>query len=328
MASIRKRNGKWQVQIRRTGQKAACKTFLMRGDALQWGREQEVQADRTALAVNPSLLRRTTLAKLVERYVREITPRKKSALAEAYVLQAFKRHRICKLSLSDLTSSHFCEYRDERLTVLSPAGLRREFAVIRNVLSVAQSEWGIPLKENPAKNVQLKVGDKRRDRRLRGDELQRLIKASKETRNPYLLSVFLFALETGMRRGEILGMVWRNIDLQRRFVKILETKNGHPRIIPLTAAAISLLARHTRESDRVFPTTGNALRLAWERLTKRAGIEDLHFHDLRHEAISRFFERGLTVPEVASISGHRDPRMLLRYAHADQQRLLEKLDKN
>jgi integrase len=72
--------------------------------------------------------------------------------------------------------------------------------------------------------------------------------------------------------------------------------------------------------------TGNAFRLVWERVKKRAGIVDLRFHDLRHEAISRFFEKGLTTPEVALISGHRDTRMLLRYSHAIRERVLEKLD--
>src|SRR5690606_25118477 len=81
-----------------------------------------------------------------------------------------------------------------------------------------------------------------------------------------------------------------------------------------------------KANDRIFPVSPNGLRLAWERLTRRAGIEDLHFHDLRHEAVSRVFEKGLTVPEVASISGHRDIRMLLRYAHDDSGRLAMKLD--
>ena len=81
-----------------------------------------------------------------------------------------------------------------------------------------------------------------------------------------------------------------------------------------------------RDDEKLFPVTPNAVRLAWERLTKRTGIADLHFHDLRHEAISRFFELGLSVPEVALISGHKDPRMLFRYTHMNAQLIAAKLN--
>ncbi|MBG6157242.1 integrase [Labrenzia sp. EL_159] len=114
---------------------------------------------------------------------------------------------------------------------------------------------------------------------------------------------------------------------------ILESKNGYSRTIPLTPGAFALLHDMRGEaesedvrSERVFPLTANALRMAWERMLAKTDIEDLHFHDLRHEAISRFFEMGLTVPEVASISGHRDMKMLMRYAHADTTRLAKKLE--
>ncbi|WP_431197872.1 site-specific integrase [Roseibium album] len=116
------------------------------------------------------------------------------------------------------------------------------------------------------------------------------------------------------------------MDLKRRSATILESKNGYSRTIPLTPTAVALLRGLNREAETVFPLTANALRMAWERMPARTDIEDLHFHDLRHEAISRFFEMGLTVPEVASISGHKDMKMLMRYAHADTTRLAKKLE--
>lgn len=108
-------------------------------------------------------------------------------------------------------------------------------------------------------------------------------------------------------------------NLKRRSVVIPESKNGHSRTIPLKA--IELLKGLNEMPGRVSPIAANALRLSWVRLTERASIENLHFHDLRHEAISRLFEMGLTVPEVASISGHKDIRMLMRYAHPNQKRV-------
>ena len=109
-----------------------------------------------------------------------------------------------------------------------------------------------------------------------------------------------------MRRGEILAIKWDDVNLPKRWLLIPFSKNGHSRRIPLSNRAVEILEAREQTDARVFPIAANALRLSWKRLIKRAGISDLHFHDLRHEAISRFFELGLTVPEVAAISGHRD----------------------
>ncbi len=124
-----------------------------------------------------------------------------------------------------------------------------------------------------------------------------------------------------MRRGEIAAMQWDHIDWTNETLHIPDTKNGYARTIPLTSAAIRILREIPEAEKPVFGMTGNAIRLAWERLKKKAGVTDLRFHDLRHEAISRFFEMGLSVPEVALISGHRDPRMLFRYTHLKAQQV-------
>ncbi len=130
---------------------------------------------------------------------------------------------------------------------------------------------------------------------------------------------------TGMRRGELLRAQWADIDPQKRILHVPMTKNGHPRTIPLSSAALKIIDALPRNNDRLFALSANAVRLAWGRLAKRAGVVDLHFHDLRHEAISRFFEKGLSVPEVALISGHRDVRMLFRYTHLKPEDVAAKL---
>lgn len=185
---------------------------------------------------------------------------------------------------------------------------------------------GNPIRENPLAALRIGAQDNRRDRRLLGVELHLLVAATRKTRNPLMLPIILFALETGMRRGEILAMNWSDVDLKRHSVTIPEAKNGYARTIPLTEKACSLLDGFSVRTGSIFPITPTALKLSWTRLTKRAGLDNLHFHDLRHEAISRFFEVGLTIPEVASISGHRDMRMLFRYAHADPSRVLSRLE--
>jgi len=143
----------------------------------------------------------------------------------------------------------------------------------------------------------------------------------------YLKPIITLALETAMRRGEILAIKWENINESLRTLRIPVTKNGHPRVIPLSSKALTTLLRTTRgNSVRVYEVSPNAFRLAWERLRKRVGIKDLHFHDLRHEAISRLFEMSLSIPEVALISGHRDSRMLFRYTHLRAEDVAEKIN--
>lgn len=191
----------------------------------------------------------------------------------------------------------------------------------------AKGEWSIPLRANPLKTIKLPADSKARDRRLQDDDGEGLMKAMTTPSAWYLRPLITLAIETGMRRGELLSIEWKDVDLSAPTIRILKTKNGHPRTIPLTPKAVEILSSLERKDDRVFPVTPNAVRLAWERLRKRAGLEDLRLHDVRHEAVSRFFEYGLTVPEVALISGHRDPRMLSRYTHLRPEKVAEKLAK-
>jgi integrase len=272
-----------------------------------------------------SSLRRLTLGDLVRRYLATVTPNKKSRVAETYVLEAFLRRPLCTKRLSDLGQVDFARYRDQRLAEIESSSLRRELNPIQNMFEIARDEWGIPLRVNPLRGMRLKATDNKRERRLKEGEFERLAEAVGKLRNPHVSRVVLFALETAMRRGEILALCWDQVDLDRACVTVLEAKNGYSRTIPLTPKALALLRAIEGRQGRVFPITANALKLAWVRTAKVAGLEDLHFHDLRHEAISRLFELGLSVPEVSLISGHRDMRMLMRYAHGELARIQQKL---
>ncbi len=326
MATIRKRGRRWEVQIRRSGHRPISKSFLVRKDAAAWARHMEVRADIADLPADPKALQRVTLAELVVRYRDTVSINKRGHHVERVVLRAFLLHPICRRTLSELTATHFAAYRDERLKEIKPTSLKRQLGPLHNLFRIARDEWGLPIRENPLDKLQLKAPDQRRERRLRAGELERLMRAARSCRNKLVAPVILLAIETGMRRGEILAIKNSQIDFERQTVKIIETKNGHTRTIPITDRAVAILRNHTGKADeRPFPVSANAFRLAWERLRIRAAITDLRFHDLRHEAISRFFELGLTVPEVAAISGHRDARMLFRYAHASSDQILVKL---
>lgn len=325
MSTIRKRGTKWQVQIRRRGFAPLTRTFAFKADALEWARDREVLADRHDLPPSAKALDAITLRDLVVRYRDEVVPDKRGALVETIVMNAFLRDSICSKRLSQLTTADFATYRDRRLAEVAGTTLRRQLAPLRNMFEIARMEWKVPLRRNPLDNLPLQTMNRKRHRRLREGEFDQLVAAATKTRNHFLLPVIRFALETAMRRGEILAMKWHHLDLQRRLLVIPEAKNGHSRIIPLTPTAVAILNDTERTNEKVFPITPNALRLAWDRLIERGSIADLHFHDLRHEAISRFLEMGLTIPEVALISGHRDLRMLMRYAHASCSRIAAQL---
>jgi integrase len=267
------------------------------------------------------------LKDLLERYEIELTPLKRGAVSEACRIRTLKTATIASLSLDKLTASLLARYRDERLGMVSGPSVKRELAILQHCLEVARKDWGVPLPKNPMEAVRKPQSAKPRTRRLNTPDAEKLAIGLLKTRNGFLGDVIRFAIATGMRRGEILSLRWSNVDLQARTAHLPQTKSGESRTVPLSTAALAILESRERSvaSDLVFYATGNAVRLAWERLKARVGVEDLRFHDLRHEAISRFFELGLSMPEVSAISGHKDPRMLMRYTHLRAQDIAEKL---
>jgi integrase len=130
-----------------------------------------------------------------------------------------------------------------------------------------------------------------------------------------------------MRQGEIVNLRWQHVDTKRRTAFLPDTKNGEARTVPLSTVVVDLLQALPRSiTGEVFPgVTTEAVKQAFIRATRRAKIEDFHFHDLRHEATTRLFERGLNIIEVSSITGHKDLQMLRRYTHLRAEDLAKKL---
>ncbi|WP_363347265.1 site-specific integrase [Methylocystis echinoides] len=331
MATFRKRGDKWQAQVRLKDQAPISRSFDRKSDAEAWAKRTEV-----ALQCQPK--RETSIAKLtlfdlLDRYEREVTPNKRGHSAERYMLRTLKSHRIASLVIDKLTPVQVAAYRDDRLAKVKGSSVRRELAILQHCLHIAASEWGIAslLNKNPVAGIAKPSSGRARDRRLTDEDARKIAEGLQATRNPYVKHAITFAIATGMRRGELLSLTWVNVDLTNRVAFLPMTKNGEARAVPLSSLAISVLTdlrgmRVERDTPaHVFPLSANALRLAWERMKRRAGIEDLRFHDLRHEAISRFFEVGLSVPEVRLISGHKDVRMLFRYTHLKAEDVAKKL---
>lgn len=316
MATIRKRGNRWQVQVRRKTAPQISRSFLTKADAETWARSMEVKVDRRALGHDPRQLDSITLSDLVIRYRDTISPSKKGGDIEVCRLNAFLRHPMARLSLSSVSTSAFAAYRDQRLEEISPSSLLRELAPLQHMFAIAYSEWGIPIRDNPISYLRKPSCNPPRTRRLRQGEYDKLLDAASKCRVGYMIPSIIIAVETAMRRGEILSIKAEHYDRSKGRLRIPQTKTGKPRAIYLqksTEAALrGLLDAFSASPSQLSP---NAFRLTWQRTVERASIEDLHFHDLRHEAVSRLFEQGLSIPQVAAISGHKDFRMLARYTH-------------
>lgn len=326
MASIRKRRGKWQVQIRRQGEVPLSRTFTYRTDATAWVRQVESKQDRGDGAVDIRQLRKVTIDDLLKRYGATITVAKRGASVETIRIACLRRSELAKLSLLAASPDRFAAYRDRRLTEVASATVRKEMALLRHLFRIARQEWNLPLAANPIADLKPPAPAKARNRRLGPDEAAKLAAAIQVVRSPTMRALVTFALQTGMRRSELIKCRWGHFNRVARTLLIPETKTDNARTIPLSIAALDTLGTIAgNDGDLIFPVTANAVRLTWERIRIRAGMRDFRFHDLRHEAISRFFEKGLSVPEVALISGHKDVRMLMRYTHLRAENIANRL---
>lgn len=325
MATIRINRGKWQAIVRRTGFPQQSKSFDNKTNARKWARQREAELDAGVIQTDTRILDKTSVSDLLLRYRKTVTINKKGHASEGKRIDSFLKQPWANYKLSRVTSGVFSHYRDQRLKQVKPATVRRDLGLLRAIFEVAKQEWDLPLLENPLVNVKKPKEPNARTRRLESGELELLLRAAESRKGGWLKAGIQFAVETGMRRGELLSVLWSDISFTNSTLLIRETKNGHPRCIPLSFRAVAVLQtqrpKNWNSSDRVFPVSSNAFQISWQRCKQRVAkvypnISDLRFHDLRHEAISRFFEIGLSVPEVALISGHRDPRMLFRYPFA------------
>jgi len=324
MATFRKRAGAWQAQIIRRGHPSLYRTFDTKAQAEAWARQIESEIDR-GVFVDRSEAESTPLAELIDRYAREVTPRKKSANSELSRLKTLKSV-LGHLRFAALQGKHVATYRDKRLQEgAAAATVNKELNTLSHLVDTAIRDWGIYVPANPVKLVSRPTDARGRDRRLEAGEEEQLLEAARNYGEP-LPSIICFALETGMRRGEIAAMRWEHIDVKARVVLVPETKTDTPRRVPLSKRAVAVLEGLPRRLDgQVWGMRADSITQAFDRVCQRTGLNDLRFHDLRHEATSRLFERGLNTMQVAAITGHKTLEMLKRYTHLRAEDLAELL---
>lgn len=357
MAQITKRGDlQWRARVRVKGYPDQSRTFMYREDAEKWARATERELETSGF-VDRREAEKTSLRAVLERYAREVTPQKKSADIETIKIGVLLRDSVLSnLKMSALTSVAVAAWRDRRLREVSGATVIRELGILSAVLNHARREWGIHV-ENPIRYVKRPPTPRARDRRLSAQEEAYLLAALEEAprkkngafgkggaRNPWLAPLIQLAVETAMRRGELLELDWRHVDLKRRTAHLPDTKNGDARTVPLSSQAAEILKDLPRAiSGKVFPTTAMAVKLGFTRALERARekywadcstaketptpgfLVDVHFHDLRHEAASRLADKLSNVLELSAVTGHRDLRMLKRYYHPRAEDLAKKL---
>ena len=349
MAAFQKRSGSWRVIIRKKdpftgGLVTESKSgFATKPEAAKWAATREESIEK---GVHGSVAQAesTTLVEALERYERDVTPAKKGARQERVRINAWKRDPLALRVLSTIRGADIAAWRDKRLAGgASPTTVRNDLALISHLFATAIREWGMESLANPVEKIKLPAAGKARDRRLDPTpdkngktEEQRLLAAAEAQAEdwPWLGPIIKIGLATAMRQSEILGLSWENVDLSRKVARLLDTKNGDRRDVPLSTAAVTVLESLLIPDDDgikrlprgpVFPVSAVSLDHHWRKAVKAAGSENLRFHDLRHEATSRLFEKGLNPMEAAAITGHKTLAMLKRYTHLRAEDLAAKL---
>lgn len=346
MAAYRKRGAAWRAEVNMGGVRISG-TFDTKTEAMEWAKKREVEiADGVYGAPSASS---KTLDDAIARYMKEVSPGKRGGDLEIIRLGAFRRDypNLVSKRLMAVSSDDIGRWRDKRAAgvlrkaklVRAQAGtLNRELNLLSSVFERARVEWKW-VHANPVRDVRRMRNPKPRDRRIGEDEISGMLEGlgysrgqRPENKQHEIAIAFLFALETGMRLGEILGLEWERVFVEKRYLHLPLTKNGGGRAVPLSTEAVSLLDLLAPESQAsgmdakgpCFTVSVSSADAHWRRARNRAKIVDLHFHDARHEAVTRL-ARKLDVMDLARMIGHKDLKSLMVYYNATPTELAARL---
>ncbi len=319
MASFRARPGPhgrrvWQVRIKKKGYPEMAQTFDLKGQAEAWAKKIESEMD-SGVFVSRTEAENTTLREALDRYQSEVVDHKRTKGEDA-ICRWWAALPIARRPMAGIRGKDIAEaVKLKEAEGVGPRTVFAYLATLSHLFTLARREWGMESLGNPAEFVRKPRQPNARDRRLVDDEQARLLAAA-AVYGGEIGPLITWAIETAMRRGEIAAMRWDHLDRRARVLLIPETKTGTPRRVPLSTAALGVLDGLPRRIDgKVWGMRPDSISQAFERVCKAAGIEGLTFHDLRHEATSRLFEKGLNPMQVAAITGHKTLQMLKRYTH-------------
>jgi integrase len=323
MASFRFRHNRWQARVQRKGQKDLAKSFLNKPDAEKWARSIEIEIDRGTY-INSDYAQKTLFKEILQKYLNDVVPQMRSADTQAIRVKKLMKHSIAEVNMAKLSPKHIADYRDERLKVIKPNTVIRELAVISSIINLARREWGLNI-INPVMMIKKPSSIQGRDRILNDEEFNRLF-IELEKISPWYKPLVEFAIETAMRRGELMSLLWANVNFEKSVAFLPLTKNGDSRYVPLSSKAVRILKSLPRDIDgRVFPLNKQTVSILFLRAAKRSKLSDIHFHDLRHMALTKLSARFTNILELSTISGHKELKMLQRYVHIKAEDLVQKL---
>lgn len=330
MASVRKlKTGVWIATVRRAGHPSKSKCFKSKTEAVRWSVDHEAWVmQQPAQGAHPrSNLR---LYELLDWFDKVQVPKYRSRATALGITKSLRSH-LPNCDLRQLTPDSVARYRDTRLTAgRSGSTVVRELNVLTRAINLAKKELGVQLPANPAQEVVRPKVNPPKDRRPLQKELNKILDTAFKKGAPELAWSLELAIETGMRLGELMSIRIEDVNFPSRTIRLIRTKNGEQRDVPLSKKGYELVqhlkgGRNTGELLYRWKTP-EGLKSAWRRLRQEAGIQGLRFHDLRHEAASRFFEKGLNQFQVAAITGHKTLQMLKRYTHLRATDLAKLLD--
>lgn len=342
MAAIQKRGSAFRVRIIRKGYATQSKTFNTRIEAVKWARKIETEIDQGVIKPNKTLANRMldkqiSFGEAAEHYIKNHTIHKRNCKTETGTIRTLIR-RWGQDHVQSIDKAKVFALRDDLLSRgRSGDTVNHYYNAISKIYQMLQTEWSITV-DNPIRGMKRLPANPSRTKRINGKTETALLLACEQSKSKLLKPIVEFALETGMRRGELMGLKWFDVDIPSRRAFLHVTKNGDPRQVPLTLKAVKILdgVKHG-DPEQVFPLSLDGLRRYFEKAVSTAkanwtlsGVnpfEDCRYHDLRHEALSRLSDAGLNVIELSHISGHKTLSQLARYTHPSHQAIFAKLDK-
>lgn len=312
--------GRWRAEVARAGIRKS-KVFDSKQSAKDWAARQEYLIVNESDAVSSVIF-----GEVLNRYANEVSPKKRGERWEILRLRRFRQDSFASLPVASLKPQHFATWRDARLREVAPGTVNREMTLLSGVLTVARKEWGL-ISDNPISDVRKPTKPPPRDRIVTDAELDLLaISAGHDlsATTARAFHAFLFAIETAMRAGEIVGLTRDRVDIEKRFCSLPMTKNGTARDVPLSTEAVRLI-KALPAADPVFNITSRQLDVLWRKLRDRAGVKNLTFHDSRHVAITRLAQK-IEVLDLARMVGHRNISELMNYYNASASDIAKRLD--
>ncbi|MFZ4100152.1 MAG: tyrosine-type recombinase/integrase [Chlamydiia bacterium] len=316
----------YRVRVRVKGHPLKTATFASKTKAKEWAQVTEAAMKEGRSPVEAS---KRTVGELIDRYILEVLPSKPVSGPGQRSQLLWWKQQLGHLPLSQLSASSIVEKRDllaqgetNRGGKRCPSTVVRYMAAFGHALNIARKEWEW-LSDSPMSRVKRPREPRGRVRFLNDQERTSLLTACRESDNPYLYTIVVLALSTGMRYSEVVGLDWSAVDLPKGRIVLEHTKNGERRVVHVAAHALELLkglySKRSGDGGLLFPGKEPwrpvYLRNAWERAVAEAGVQNFHFHDLRHTAASYLAMQKATTGEIAEILGHKTLQMVKRYAH-------------